>query len=456
MTSKLASFNSGYSLRPSTLALSEASQSKMQSKGRHILSLSLTPSLVLEDKSKREVDPERSYMKSHLRIQNFWLDAIIESVAKTTFSRGKTHLQGSQAPRGFQSAHFSLAPSTTDSLTKDVIDSIVEKGLTPNRSSAYLRSKIELTSPDRKRLDDHHEDRQFVRNFILKRLPDGVDNSSLYGTRFFILRNATFDNPDESNRFDSKLEWTIQPFLEMLSKARAEGLYDENTATEQLVKWLDDFYRKSIANNTERLADIDTYLGLNQDLIAFEDLYQDETKIPPEELHKYIETAKQFLALRKKLSEKLIGSPGNFQIKRMRWDFYFLNALAKRAQKGEPHAKLEQLFLAHKRHFQSRPKIDQATLVQSYEFFLKEAQAQLEGIQPYIESCTIANLKTLFFGVLVNKERVEPTEKQLHEQIFEVFKIATPYKSKIRKIEDKENAYKNLQQRSRKANQLLV
>jgi len=423
-----------YIFRPSTVESTTTSLAKNPTgpkTGRTILPLTDTPSLTVDRDDLRAVDPEKSAIKSHLRVQNYWLDALIEKITSTQFSRGRTHLQGSQAPLGWQAAHYSLAPHTLDTLTDDVIDSVVDKGLTPVRSKPFLRARIEMTSPDGKILQDNHRDPNFVRNFILSKLPNGAAGSSLYGTRFSLSRNATFDNPDESNQFDSLLEKNIKPLLEHLQKQRSSGAIDEDGATAHLVEWLISYYKISIENGQHRLDQLSSFFAIQRRLSQFEDLYSDGEELPQEEFQDYIKAAQQLLEYKTALLTKLDGTFRCHNIKQVRQDYYYLSALVRGYINGFSQPALEKFFYKNVRHFAARSIIAEDALRQKYEFFVLEAKAQLEGIQAFADPCTIPALKTALFGVCVEGERVPPSESELREQIYSIFKLATPYKAKI-------------------------
>ncbi|MBS0650837.1 MAG: hypothetical protein JSR93_06725 [Verrucomicrobia bacterium] len=399
--------------------------------GRTILPLSDTPSLTTDREALRTIDPEKSAIKSHLRVQNYWIDALIEKVVGTQFSRGRTDLQGSQAPSGWQAAHFSLAPHTLDTLTHHVIDSVVNNGLTPVRSKPFLRARIEMTSPEGKILHSKHRDPNFVKNFILSKLPNGASDSSLYGTRFSLSRNATFENPDESNQFDSLLERNIKPLLEDLRTQRSDGTIDEDAATAQLVEWLIDYYETSIENSQQRLDQLSSFFAIQRRLSQFEDLYSDSVDLPEEEFQEYIKAAEQLLDCKALLLTKLDSTFRCHNIKQVRNDYYYLSALVRANNKGSSLSALESFFYKNVRYFAARPIIAEDSLRQKYEFFILEAKAQLDGIQAFADPCTIPALKTALFGVCVEGKRVAPSESELREQVYSIFKLATPYKSKM-------------------------
>ncbi|MBS0652119.1 MAG: hypothetical protein JSR39_01185 [Verrucomicrobia bacterium] len=443
MANAIDSFHSRYAFRASTATSTASTLARnptIQKRGRTILPLTDSPSLTVESQDRRTIDPEKSAIKSHLRVQNYWIDAVIEKVVNTQFSRGRTHLQGSQAPQGWQAAHFSLAPHTVDDLTENVIESVVDKGLTPSRSKPFLCARIDLTSPDGKVLQANHSDPVFVRDFILSKLPSGAEDSSLYGTRLSLSRNATFENPDESNQFDTLLEKAVKPLLKRLQAERSSGEIDEDASTEQLVEWLIRYYETSIANNKQRLDQLGTFFALQCRLSQFEDLYSLAAEIPPEKLQEYIAAAQELLDCKVSLLTQLAGTSRCHGIREARKDYYYLTGLVRASNHGAAHASLETLFFKNVRHFMTRTEISAEKLMQKYEFFVEEATAQLDGIRVYSDPCTIPGLKTALFGVCVEGVRIEPTETQLREQIFSIFKIATPYKSKCRsRLFDKEN-----------------
>lgn len=107
---------------------------------RKILPIELTPSIV-------EIDSEASSVKEDLRLLVYYINALIETTLKTPLHRAKTDAQGSQAPKGRQAAHSSLAPNTQDDFTPELIKRVEEYGVTPVKSKPFLRSRIALTSP---------------------------------------------------------------------------------------------------------------------------------------------------------------------------------------------------------------------------------------------------------------------------------------------------------------------
>lgn len=434
MTNQLHTSSHHYSLRQSTIAVSAVSlreNPEVKKSRRTILPLEETPSLIVESQDMRLIDLEKSALKSHLRIQNYWIDMLIERVASTQFSRGKTHLQGSQAPFGWQAAHFSLAPATQDHLTKDVIISVVEKGITPVRSKPFLQARISMTSPEGKLLNDKHTDPIFVRNFVMNRLPKEAEASSLYGTRFSLFRNATFENPDESNQFDSLLEKSVKPILKRLQMQHFDGDIDEDAATLELVEWLLNYYKSSIKNNQQRLEQLSEFFAIQNRLTQFEDQYSDTIELPEEQFQEYISDALQLLKCKAFLLSRLKGSSRCHAIKWARKDYYYLITLVRSASKGSSYASLETLFYKNVRHFANRSRSSEDELRQKYEFFIQEAKAQIDGIQVFTDPCTIPGLKTAIFGICVDGKRLPPTESELREQVYSIFKLATPFKNKI-------------------------
>jgi hypothetical protein len=81
---------------------------------------------------------------------------------------------------------------------------------------------------------------------------------------------------------------------------------------------------------------------------------------------------------------------------------------------------------------------DKQKLIDKYTLYLDEAEAQKERAQIFKDPCVLSQLSKHLFGVVENSQRRTPTPGELKQQIFQLFKTATPEKTtkKQRKRKD--------------------
>ena len=386
---------------------------------REILPIEKTPSLICTDWEDYKIDSDRSFMKSLMRVEEYWLKAFIEGFIKTPFSRGTTCLQGAQARGKFQAAHFSLMPNAEDRLLDEVVSSLVQKQMvTPKRTGPYLRHRANFSSPDFRNLQFHLKDPRTVREIIVERLPERGESSCLAGTVFENHCNATFDNPDRSNEFDSILETEISGFLKNLQRQRIAGELDANESTAQLVRWLAEFYQESVKNNLICLERINALCQSHFALMAIEESYQLTGQIAMPDIRAYLQAAVEFLDAEKKLNRSSMrGTARLGQIQQMRSYCKALKTLIQEHQKSGQCTKKNWIECFEGKN-ELPVKIDPDEMKRQYAFFIQEAKAQEAGIQDYFGPEGIQNLIVLFFGVMKDGNRFPPTEEELREQVF--------------------------------------
>ena len=405
---------------------------------RRIVPLKETPSMICTDWKDYKIDPERSLMKSSMRVQDYWLKAVIEIVITTPFSRGTTCLQGARAHGKYQAAHFSLMPNTQDQLLDEVVSSLVQnQTVTPKRAGPYLRERANFSSPDFRNLQPILRDQQAVREAIVERLPEKGETSSLAGTVFEKHCNATFDNPDRSNQFDSILEKEIPVFLKELQDRRMAGELDANESTVRLVRWLADFYEESIQSNQIYLGKIDALFSAHSELVAIEESYRSTRNISNREIQSYLKAAEVFLNVQKELNgPPLRGTNRPSGIKKMCPYCQQLKPLVEKNQKLG-YCTQEVWIDYFERMEESFSEIDPEEMKSKYHLFVQEAEAQKAGIQNYLAPRGIERLMPLFFGVMRNGKVMDPTEQELRDQVFAMLKPAK--EPKKRELVLKEN-----------------
>ena len=249
-------------------------------------------------------------------------------------------------------------------------------------------------------------------------MPERGELSCLAGTVFETHCNATFDNPDRSNEFDSILEREISVFFKILQRQRIAGELDANESTAQLVRWLAEFYQKSVKNNLICLENIDALCEIHFALSAIEKSYQLTGEIAVPDIEAYLQAAVAFLDVKKKLNRSSMrGALRLGESQEMRSYCQSLKTLIEKHQQSGQCTKKDwiECFEGMK---ELPVKINPDKMKGQYDFFIQEAKAQELGIQDYLVPEGIQNLILLFFGVMKEGEKFPPTEEELREQVF--------------------------------------
>lgn len=404
---------------------------------RKILPFGQTPSLKASDYTTPSIDKQITETKVYHRLMVEYVSATIESVFETILKRSKTTFQGSHASKGWQAGHGALAPATQDNFTENVIQKIEKEGITPTKSGPFLQNRIGLTEEEQKILHKYHKDENFVRALVISRLPIGGNVSSLAGTRFDWNRNATFDNPDESNKYDTHLEAKVSTLREQLQQQRREGKLNVETSMQKLVSWFLEFYTTSVKNLTEKLEFIKKIKECSQKMSTFEKTHQTAVTFNTEEFKEYIENAADFLNLTRTLLEEKIGSPLCKEFKTLRNEetlILFSQLVYLSKQPTTTGNFLWDQYLKA-REFLSDP-IDFDLLIKKYELYQEEATVQQETVQAFADPCIIPNLSKWVFGVMKEGKRQAPSPFELRKQVFELCAPATPLKRSFDKLTD--------------------
>ncbi len=394
-----------------SLPVEEAEKNPQPSRKRRILPIHETPS-VLNPNTVRKVDKEISGLKVQHRLVTEYVKIMLEKFMETPLHRGHTDLQGAKAKEGWQAAHAALTPATLDNYTEQMVDRVAKNGFSPHKSEPFFRKRLGMTSPEKKSMTD-------VRQFAQDRLPKGGDKSSLADTRFHWNSNATFENPDESNQFDSRLEKTLKPFLARLQERRMKGELSPSQSMEELTAFLIKYCQKSIENITQRLHTISAFGAVFERMRAFE--------LSGAPIHQsYLDDVKQYLTLHTQLTDDKEGCLTCGAFKTIRKDHSFLKKLLI-APSPQHFFKENNSHLFEEMHF------DTALFTEKYTLYLQEAQAQLASVTEFAEPCIIPNLLKTVFGVMDGGVRRAPTDDELSNQLNAMFQVATPVRAKRKK-----------------------
>ncbi len=409
-----------YDLRKTTIQSSLSSQSSHShgSGHRQILPLNATPSISSGDHRSNLFDPETCSAKVDHRIQTFYVNRVISS-CMGRLSRERTALQGASASFDYAAAHASLEPSTTDTFTQQIYQRIIEVGMTPTKTTPFLKARCGIGSPEIAKLAQNHSDENYVFQFLIKKLPRRGLSSSYAGTRYEWNCNATFSNPKESNQFDSLLERTIRSFREEIQTQSEQGALSPEEATSSLVRWLLNYYDQTIYNLIKRISHLETYQDLNDKLRIVETAIYSKQDVPDEILKQYLDDVDRFISCAKLLFRNEQGCPSCLvHLRLSRNDYRFLNTLVQHNAKGTPLDQIRPILEQNARRTSSLKPIAAVPLIEKHQRFLSEAKVQRETTAHYGESCAMTKLRDIFFP--------EAKEGKLQEAVFAICKPRTP------------------------------
>src|SRR3990172_3722685 len=426
-------------LRPSTMAKTESiyGAAGAGSSSRKILPIEETPSIVVDASLGREINIEATRIKTSEKLITFFTDNILQADLECQTTRGKTDLQGSQAPRGFQAAHYSLDPNLLDDSLDRIEERVISVGVTPKKSAPFLRARLrDFNTPEKKLLDSQHTDKTFVHTFIRERILSREAASAIAGTHYEKRRNATFENPDESNQFDCLLEAYIRPISDDLKKRNANKEIDAEEATRRLVGHMLQFYRESIANLQKRLGLLKEFHALETRIIAFENSYGPNDDITFDLLQTYLGDVKQLLELKRDFLSKQTGVHCWRDVRERRSDFYHLNRLVNYLPETS-QADLIQRYKGFRPYLQTPALEEISAHLLHYQLCLTEAQAQQQETLLFENAAAIDNLRALIFGINDRGSRRPPSPEELHSQVLDMLKFS-PIKSHPRKRHERE------------------
>ncbi len=404
-----AGLDTSYAFRKTTVHGHHLShENPLDRKTRKILPENAVPYLTATS-DPQTIDPEICKIKLDFRLHTYLTYTHVESSYGVPLMRAHTNKQADQASDGRQAAHACLNPATRDSYLPIVIKKIVEQTLTPKKTQPFVESKLNLSPDETELLQSRHKDLAFVTNFFESRLPPDGMFSVLSGSRFEWNCNATFENPDASNQFDSQLERRLAPFLKQLQSDRLEKGESPEESTLRLVHWLHSDFDKSITNLQERLVRLGSCFQHFQAMRALELGPLAQEGFSCDDFAAYLTHTEAFLAEYTTLRQKKEGCPSTKKLKWVRNDIKFLQKLVKMAKNENlPLDEVRSFFLSNRKHLLAAMEFPVETMRTKHTLFLQEASYQREAVSVYSEPCTIPSLKKLLFGVMENGSGVSP------------------------------------------------
>lgn len=256
----------------------EASKGPKKKKGRKILPIAQTASLVIDEK-KVEITPEMVREHAFTRMQHFAAECIARWGIAVS-SRGDSgedlkvsirgaRLQGSQGSYGRHAAHSNAAAGVVDNELENLYARTVIDGMTPMKKQVFR--VLGLSLEDIKELRKNHKDEDLVLTIFKKIVEINKDKkySILGGTDIEQQTNATTELPPLLNLVcDAGLEKTVRPTVAEFYK---KVMLAELTPEEACLKYCDliqDHFSKTIQALDERIKLIKDYWKLTKKINA--------------------------------------------------------------------------------------------------------------------------------------------------------------------------------------------
>lgn len=325
-----------WNFRSSTREQEQAHIEAPSPRNRHELSPTSTPTLVRSPMHDcQQINPENTQVKIVQRIWNTYFRMQVAFVFRCHTWRGTTKFNGSVAHCDCQAAHSSLAPTLYDDKLRRVTSTILEDGfdaLSPT-SEKYICHRFELDTPQKALLSQEEISERHLQK-LLQSLTLRQKKGSYVDTNMEKNRNATFQNPAESNRLDSHLEHHLRPLEDRLADECKNQNKIPLVCTQELVvehlKLLDE----AIQNISIRLAQFELFTSSHEQLhIHITSLLSLTPENMTEKLcEDFITTARKFLSAKEALIKHLPGAPHlndfvNFYL--IKTPFYTLRGLSK-------------------------------------------------------------------------------------------------------------------------------
>ncbi len=379
-----------------------------------------------------------SKIKAVYRLKTFVVHSLLEILHKSPLNRGKTHFQGSRAVQGHQAAHACLYPSIKDNILPQMIQKVVQNGLTPTKTEPFLKNRLGLTSPEVKILQENHNNLEFVTQFILERLPHpNAMHSILAGTRYEMYCNTTFENPDACNQFDTRLENELKPFLKELQTLRLDETDTAEDSMTKFVEWLIVYYTLSIKNLEDQMEHLLLAHEAFQNMRTFELSHLNDCGINEDEFEEYLGNVKSFLEHYDFLITKKIGTPRSAKdLRTIRNDFSILRKMIHKSSLEEAAIYYQQ----NTRHLGNEMVFNVEAFYNKCALYKQEAEAQLDAMNDCSDPCVYSQMLKGLFGVVDNGIYRLPSEDELHERLFALSKLATPVKEEMAKKQIKRDA----------------
>ncbi len=280
---------------------------------RRVLDPTATPSIIrTPDHDCHQINPENTRIKVVQRVWNTYFRMQVAAVYTCSTWRGTTRYNGAVAHCKCHAAHSSLAPTLYDDKLQLVAATILENGfqaLTPT-SNKYFSHRFELDTPAKKQLIDADTPERKLQE-LFQQLSLRQKKGSFVDTEAEEKRNATFQNPSESNRLDCHLEYHLRPFEDLLAEDCRKQAKTPVLCTQELVQKHIQLLDQAVQNIKIRQDDYEQFLKVHKELytLSLELSPLPSDRITNEQCKAFVEKVREFLTLKGKLLSPLPGAP---------------------------------------------------------------------------------------------------------------------------------------------------
>jgi hypothetical protein len=204
---------------------------------------------------------------AYRRIQIFYYQAVVYYQTTCDITSGRTEIQHGKANHPWSTAaHSSLLTNLNDNLYETIHKKLFEEGLTEK----YCQL-LKMLGINEDKIQNYKKKKQNALNTALLlrslKFQKGIihPNTTLYATM-----NSTVELPEVVNTYDCIIEKIIRDkALSILNQVSKESVHPY-TATQILVKEMDDFFQKSITETTQKIEEIKKVQKLEKELTKLE------------------------------------------------------------------------------------------------------------------------------------------------------------------------------------------
>lgn len=355
-----------------------------------------------------------------------------------TTSRGRTYMNGARSKcGGCEAAHATLSPTLYDDILQTITASLHDKPFDQleEKDQLYIKTRFHLEDSEIELLSsDNQSIRIRTLSTMISRLTSHERKGTFVGTDTERVRNATYENPRDSNRFDCHLERHLRPIEDQLAdecrlstKTPMEALLSLQGCYKDLVetaipnlkmqlKWLDHFQMAW----EELLISQSSLMHLDPDSAEF-----------AKEFETYLELVDIYLRASDYLFSKQSGTPSFKGFKKYINEAqspYTLKLIAK-----EKKAVTFQTYLT----FLKQPadwKVQFHKAKRSIERRLHEAENQHRVLDQTPDDIK-GMLKHLFGTTNTDGKLITPTKEDIAEGILDLVPPLTPLRTDLKRKE---------------------
>lgn len=358
------------------------------------------------------------------------------SLSCTTW-RGPTYLNGSSSTCDCESAHAALSPTLYDNLLSAIVEKLQSKSLDQldPQSQKYLSIRFKLTADDKTKLSSQTASKRTSHiTHIISRLSSMEQQGTFVNTPTGYARNATYENPRASNRFDCYLEQHLRPLEDRLADECETGAKIPSVALQELT----DEYKKLIDQAVVNLKK-DTAC-INQLQTAFEKMLENQSKLEKDidstqALTDYVSSVEEYLkAHQARFKQKVPGAPSHKQLNThldQTQSLYILKQVVIH--------KSTEYFIENKRFLKTAINSKDKFKIATDDITTRtvEAEHQLKILSQQLPEDAKTMTKYLFGKKDANGEVPTPSKEAVATTLLELIVPVTPSRSDLKKTTKK-------------------